>query len=121
VDSADEWKQYKLESLENLRGLCFEFGDYKAPGADWDHDHCEGCGVLFADAEGSAVQHAGFFTTIQMIDKPRDENEFLDACKREGFTVMAKPASDGVTRVWVCQKCFEECREALKWQLKSGA
>ena len=39
MSSDDEWKQFKLDCLEYLRGHSFQLADYTAPNAEWDHDH----------------------------------------------------------------------------------
>lgn len=119
MDSAEEWKQIKLEWLEHLRGLSFELADYKAPSADYDHDHCEGCGAAFAEFEGKAVQRTGYFATVAVGPPSPADAELLEEGRKLGFTIQEQTAGGGTRREWVCKKCFEEFREALAWQIKS--
>jgi len=119
MDSAEEWKQVKLEWLEHLRGMSFELADYKAPSAEYDHDHCEGCGAAFAEFEGKAVQRTGYFSTIKAPDPSPEDAELVAERRKLGFAIQEQPAGGGTRREWVCQKCFEEFRETLSWQTKS--
>jgi hypothetical protein len=119
MDSAEEWKQIKLEWLEHLRGMSFELADYKAPSAEYNHDHCEGCGAAFAEFEGKAVHRSGYFTTITAAAPSPEDAEFIRDSRTLGFAIPGQPASGATRREWVCQKCFEEFREALSWQIKA--
>jgi hypothetical protein len=48
--------------LSYLSGAELSWRKYKAPRAEWDHDHCEFCWAKFAETEGPEILHEGFAT-----------------------------------------------------------
>ena len=59
VDDSD----WRLQGQERyLKGASLERLRYSPPRPDWDHDHCEFCGVKFADERVSDSLHEGFAT-----------------------------------------------------------
>jgi hypothetical protein len=115
MSSAEEWKQYKLKSLQRLRALTVTFADYTPPSAEWDHDHCEGCWATFALFDAPEILHAGYFTTVQMGDESKKESEIIQQARESGREVLAKPD----TKRWVCQGCINEFSRDLDWKLNS--
>jgi hypothetical protein len=114
MSSNEEWKQYKLDSLERLRASSFQLADYTAPNAEWDHDHCVGCWAKFADFDAPEVLHRGYFTIAQFDDEPPEVPPLIQQARESGRDVMKKPD----TKEWVCPECFEELRSALDWKLE---
>ena len=114
MSSNEEWKQYKLNSLERLRASAFHLADYAAPNAEWDHDHCVGCWAKFADFDAPEVLHSGYFTIVQFEDEPSEEPLLIQQARESGQDVVKKTD----TKEWVCQACFEELRSALDWKLE---
>ena len=82
--------------------------EYKAPSAEWDHDHCEGCWAKFAEFDAPDILHSGYFTVVE-DDEPAEEPVLIEQALEMERNVMKKPD----TRKWICQKCFEEFRWAL--------
>jgi hypothetical protein len=116
MTSNEEWKHYKLERLQNLRGMTFELAEYEPPSTDWDHDHCEGCWAKFATFGAPEIQRKGYFVVSAVSHEPTQEPEFIKRARESGQSVMAKPDN----KKWICQECFEEFREFLKWKVKSS-
>lgn len=115
MSTPEEWKQHKLKSLGRLKAMTFEFADYTAPSAEWDHDHCEGCWATFALFDGPEILHSGYYTIVRIRDKSTKEPEFIRQARESGREVLAKPD----TKQWVCSECFEAFRTTLAWKLKS--
>jgi len=45
-----------------LTGVTLHWREYRAPRADWDHDHCAFCWTKFMEGSESDVEHAGYAT-----------------------------------------------------------
>ncbi len=91
MSSDQDWKLYRLENLERLRTSTFTFGNYTAPSADWDHDHCEGCWATFAEFEAPEVLHGGYFTTVQIANESVSEPEMIQQARESGRKVLRSP------------------------------
>jgi|SRR5579872_1576131 len=102
MSSDEEWKQFKLGSLQQLRGSSFQLADYAAPSAEWDHDHCEGCMAKFAQFDAPEILHSGYLTMVEYDDEPT----LIQPAQEKGSNVLKKPD----TKKWVCQQCFDEFR-----------
>jgi hypothetical protein len=102
---AQEWIEYKLTQLERLKGSTFRLRRYEAPTEDWDHDHCVGCWVTFAEFDGSDVQYEGYFTTVPAQQSPEPQIT--------GLACIQEPTLGGLAFRWVCLQCFEQFREVL--------
>jgi hypothetical protein len=58
----DDWRLQGQEKY--LRGVALSFRLYTRSSPTWDHDHCEFCGVRFAEAKvDSGAVHEGFATS----------------------------------------------------------
>ena len=54
-------KDWRLQGQENyLKGVRLIRHKYQIAGRDWDHDHCDFCGVKFSTNEGDL--HFGYST-----------------------------------------------------------
>jgi hypothetical protein len=115
MSTAEEWKQYKLKSLEHLKALTFTFAEYSPPSAEWDHDHCEGCGATFALFDAPEILHSGYFTTFELDHDSTRESEVIRQARESGLEAFPKPDS----KEWVCPECFEAFRTTLNWKVKS--
>ncbi len=58
-DNAD-WRVGGQERY--LTGATLRWQEYRAPRADWDHDHCAFCWAKFMEGSAPNVQHAGYTT-----------------------------------------------------------
>jgi hypothetical protein len=114
MSSDEEWKQFKLDCLEYLRGYSFQLADYIAPNAEWDHDHCEGCMAKFAGFDAPDILQSVYCTMVEDDYEPAEEPMLIQRAREMGRNVMKKPD----TRKWVCQKCLDEFRGALGWKLE---
>ncbi|MFO7261648.1 MAG: hypothetical protein DIU52_010870 [bacterium] len=56
----NDWRRQGQERY--LRGARHEWTEYRAPGPDWDHDHCESRWARFADYDAPDVLRAGYAT-----------------------------------------------------------
>jgi hypothetical protein len=116
MSSNEEWKHYKLASLERLRASSFQLADYTAPNAEWDHDHCVCCWAKFAQFDAPEVLHSGYFTIVRFGNEPTEVPPFILQARELGRHVMKKPD----TKEWVCHECFDEFRNTLDWKVESG-
>jgi hypothetical protein len=89
--SADPNKQWRIDNAHHLKGTRLRFLHYTRWSETWDHDHCSGCMVRFAEfeVEGEEVQHDGFAT--------------------------CEDYKHGARYAWVCRTCFEDLKEEMGW------
>jgi hypothetical protein len=91
-----DWRLEHLETQPYLRDAAFVRKPYRAPRADWDHDHCDACWAKLSEVEvpGEVTQNEGFATTV----------------------VYSKGAdSERVCVEWVCVECFALFRNEMGW------
>jgi hypothetical protein len=81
---------WRSDSARNTRGFAFTWRTYTKPRDDWDHDHCEGCGVKFAEFDGEDILREGYASDARYKDRPG----YYD---------------------WVCAKCFADLGDAMGW------
>jgi len=81
-DNSD-WRLMGQEGY--LKGKKLTLMNWTQTRDDWDHDHCDFCGIKFMDKviEGEDVLTRGY----------TDEDEYT----------------------WVCEKCYEDFRERFNW------
>jgi hypothetical protein len=84
-------KQWRIDTGQRLRRAVLQRQKWKAPDEHWDHDHCACCRAKFAELDGPDIQHEGYTTT--------DDYE-----RGAGYD-------------WVCDQCFADLKEDLKWRL----
>jgi len=86
-----DWRYEHLQTQPYLLGVRWEMKVYKAPHADWDHDHCVGCWAKFMenDSPVEPIEHTGYATTAEY---PK-----------------------GAQYEWVCKKCFADFSDAMGW------
>jgi hypothetical protein len=87
--TADRDNQWRIDNASHLKGLRLQRRRYTRWSESWDHDHCAACWAKFSEFEGLENQHAGYAT--------RD-----DYPKGAGYE-------------WVCQSCFEDLKEDMRW------
>ena len=90
-DMADDCRLEHLATQPYLRGAAFVRKPYRAHREGWDHDHCAGCWVTFAEP-GSGVEGAisdGFATTSAYVH--------------------------GAEYEWICPSCFGLFGAAMGW------
>lgn len=92
-----------LVPLRCYEGSTFRFTKYVAPSEDWSCDHCAGCWAKFAEYGGPDVLHEGYVTTLPSNRTP-DESQ---------------PPIDGTALIFVCARCFNQCRDTLDFKLES--
>lgn len=117
MSTQEEWKQYKLERLEYLKGSVFRFAKYAPPSPQWDHDHCAGCWKKFTEAESPESEHTGY--VVALPAKEAEETDFLKRCREQGMRVVGYPTKGGMALHWVCAECFEEFKQVLEWKVES--
>ncbi len=82
-------EDWRIANCFNLTGLPLRHKQWTQYRQGWDHDHCEACFATFAALEGADYLKEGFTTTEE---HPR-----------------------GAMYHWVCNTCFSELRNKLKW------
>ena len=87
--AAEADKQWRIDNARHLRGVRLQLRRYTHWSESWDHDHCAACTVKFAEFDGPDIQREGYATED---DYPR-----------------------GACYDWVCQKCFQDLRDDMKW------
>ena len=60
--SVDPDKQWRIDKGEFLKGATLQRRRWKAPSAEWDHDHCACCWAKFAEFDAPDIQHEGYTT-----------------------------------------------------------
>ena len=88
-----DWRYQHLQTQPYLLGVRWQMKTYRAPRADWDHDHCVGCWAKFMEHDSPAepIEHEGYATTA----------DYLKGAEFE----------------WVCKKCFADFSEPMGWTL----
>ena len=94
-----------IEPLKDYQGSTFRFTKYTAPSERWRYDHCAGCWAKFAEYDGQGILHAGYVA-------PVDYNETADE---------SQPFVDGTTLIFVCARCFNQCRGPLDFRVESSS
>ena len=83
---------WRLRGQErDLAGATFRHQQYRAPSAEWDHDHCAFCWAKFMEPEAAAA--GGLSDTLG-----------------EGYV-----SADG--QHWFCPECFADFRARFGWHL----
>ena len=75
-------RDYRLLQLKHMEGCTFRLLRYKAPSAEWDHDHCQACWAKFAEYDHSNIQHEGYCISVPVLDSP--DSEFIADVKKSG-------------------------------------
>jgi hypothetical protein len=109
-------RDYKLLQLKHMEGCTFRLLRYKAPSAEWNHDHCQACWAKFAEYDDSNIQHEGYCTSVPVLDSP--DSEFIAGVKKSGKVFIKEPSPGGFALHWVCRKCFEEYRDVLGFKIE---
>ena len=91
----DADKQWRIDTGSLLKGATLRKAKWKAPGDDWEHDHCFCCWAEFAAREADGVLHEGYTTTARHGH-------------RAGYH-------------WVCETCFVDLKSEMQWQLEPSA
>lgn len=112
--SLDSTNEQLRESLSRYQGFVFRWQNYRMLRADWDHDHCLGCWVRFAERPyewPDEVHTAGWVTLwpVQDTDVASQPRSLTSA----GLTYVSSPTMNGYQLDWLCPECFEACRELL--------
>jgi hypothetical protein len=79
-------------------GTELELRAYRAPSAEWDHDHCIFCWARFIEASGPQAEEIG-----------RDPDSL-----QVGYTAGPEGGE------WVCPSCFDEFADRFAWTTSSG-
>ena len=112
MDSTD----WRFDNIQHLQGATFRLAKYRAPSADWDHDHCSGCWAKFADFDGTDILNEGYVAACP--DKGTPEPEFVSRYQDRGMACTSQPTVKGALLDWVCPDCFEAFRQELGFQLQ---
>jgi len=83
---ADDWRLLNQESY--LLSAQLMWCAYKKPSQEWDHDHCDFCGVKFmeaSDATGEDILHEGYKTV-------------------------------GANDDWICKQCYQDFLDRFQFQ-----
>jgi len=80
---------WRIDSVEHLRGVKLKFSKWKTLRKEWDHDHCAACGAKLTDKGGDDVLREGYATTEEY--------------------------SKGVYYDWVCSECFHDLKDEIEW------
>ena len=111
----EDWEQFTLKKLEPLKALSFDFAEYTAPTAEWEHDHCEGCWAKFTSADEPGALRRGYSTARFISGEAPRQSEFIQRARKSGLTVLKKPDN----KVWVCPECFAVFGSRLGWKLNT--
>ena len=90
----NDWRL--TEQAEFLGGATFERKRWNPREGD-DHDHCEFCWAKFAEP------HPAEPDPVQI-----------------GYSAAGPPHDPQPNRYWVCEKCFEDFREQLRFEVCTG-
>jgi hypothetical protein len=101
-----------LEGLKDYHGAKFNFTKYLAPGEDWKYDHCAGCWAKFAEHDGPGILHEGYVTAVS-YEGPLDQSDDIIECDAQS------PSINGGALIFVCARCFNQCRDTLDFKLES--
>ncbi|HYK64583.1 MAG TPA: hypothetical protein VEY94_06545 [Patescibacteria group bacterium] len=116
-----DWQEYKRDQLEELKGATFFKLHYRAPSADWDHDHCLGCWAKFVapDYPGEdEVLHEGYVTYIEAAPAPR---RLILPVGHTASVAIPQAVDEGMVREWVCEACFEQFKTELDFKLSDNS
>jgi hypothetical protein len=91
-----------LEPLKDYQGATFRFTEYTAPSEHWRYDHCAGCRAKFAEHDGQGILHEAYVSTVHH-DEATDESQ---------------PFTDGSRLIFVCARCFNQCRGTLDFRVE---
>jgi hypothetical protein len=103
---------WRLETQEEpwMYGASFRWERYRAPTADWDHDHCALCWAKFMDADQKDVLREGYvFRPAGPSSAVTSEDERTTYAG--GHRIVASPTHDE----WICPACFEDFKDRFKW------
>ncbi len=83
--------QWRIDNAGHLKGLRLQFRRWtrRHPDDPWDHDHCAGCWVKFAEVDAPDIHHEGFTT-------------------REDYR-------HGAGYEWICRQCFDDLKADMQW------
>jgi hypothetical protein len=88
-------KQWRIDNVEQLRGLRLQLQRYTKWSENWDHDHCAACCAKFAEFDGPNIQHEGYATCE---DYPK-----------------------GAHYDWICKSCFDDLKDDMQWSATSAS
>lgn len=113
--SPDGEKKQLASTLRQYEGFVFRWQAYKAPSPEWNHDHCKGCWVTFAErpSEWSDAVYTEGWVTLWPVSGTAHEEAALVAKWRAAGRVLVAPRRGGFQLDWLCPECFEACREEL--------
>jgi len=88
----DDWRIDLLNTCKDLKGARLRCKTWRAPRADWNHDHCSVCSAKIRDKADLA------------------QGEYLEGYATcEGF-------KRGADYEWVCVECFRDFKDCMGWQ-----
>ena len=88
----DDWRLMGQERF--LLGATLVHARWRAPRPDWNHDHCEFCGIEFANRRA----HDG------------------EGPVQRGYTTTEQHAR-GAGYHWICDGCFADFAERFRWHV----
>ena len=91
--TGDDWRLRGQERY--LTGVVLRHKTYYRWSEDWDHDHCEFCGVRFAPPE----------------DPDRTKED-----RHEGFATLARGQFPDDYH-WICEDCFGDIEQTFRWRV----
>ena len=93
-----------------MHGARLRWTRYRAPTADWDHDHCALCWATFTDREGVEGLREGY------LFRPDDSgptvlSEQERTTFRDGLRIVEAPTNGE----WICATCFTDFKGHFGW------
>jgi hypothetical protein len=93
-----------------MYGAVFRRERFRAPSADWDHEHCALCWAKFMDSDAPDVLREGYlcqpFGSTEEIAPEEERTTYT-----EGYRIVAAPTADE----WVCATCFSDFEARFGW------
>ncbi|PWT84256.1 MAG: hypothetical protein C5B58_05005 [Acidobacteria bacterium] len=111
-------REHLSKRLGHYRAFVFRWQPYKAPSPSWNHDHCDGCSVRFAErpAEWNDQVHTEGWVTLWPVKKTaEEESEVVAKWRTAGQVLVPSPKRSGFQLNWLCPNCFEACRQELEF------
>lgn len=103
--------EHRRRALKHYSNLVFRWEKWRQPSLDWDHDHCGGCWVRFADPTRfdykEPVFGEGWLTVCYVEPSSEPEGSFLAEARASGARVVESPKANNYLRAWFCPECFE--------------
>src|ERR1700687_476433 len=91
IAGINKMADWRCDLAHHIRGVTLWKSTYIQFSADWNHDHCAGCGARFAEFDGPDIL-------------------------REGYTT-GPDYKKGARYEWVCEQCFSDLKDEMGWSV----